>query len=96
MNIEGYNMNLFKIEQRQRRLINTDPQRRCYNGCHAKSEMLWTQWATLQFDVSEEVIEERLQWWRELNDYAISQRGESARKEFRVVPQDENLEDQTP
>lgn len=24
--------------------VNTDPQRRCYYGAHAKSEMVWTEW----------------------------------------------------
>lgn len=23
---------------------NTDPQRRCYNGCHASSEVVWSEW----------------------------------------------------
>lgn len=32
--------------------INTDPQRRCYNGCHAKSESWWTAWEDL-FEVSD-------------------------------------------
>ena len=27
--------------------VNTDPQRRCYNGCHFSSEMRWTAWDTL-------------------------------------------------
>lgn len=29
--------------------------------------------------------QERMQFWKELNDYAVSQRGEIARKEFRLV-----------
>lgn len=32
---------------RQQIEVNTDPQRRCYNGCHAKSKMVWTDWAEL-------------------------------------------------
>jgi len=71
------------IETRRRTVVNTDPQRRCYNGCHFSSELRWTEWETLQLDVPEDRIEERLAWWRELNDYAISARGESARSEFR-------------
>jgi len=35
--------------------------------------------------VSDEQMHQKLLFWRELNDYAISQRGESARKEFRAV-----------
>lgn len=32
---------------RRQILINTDPQRRCYNGCFAKSELIWTDWVDL-------------------------------------------------
>ncbi len=27
--------------------VNTDPQRRCYNGCNFSSEMQWTAWEDL-------------------------------------------------
>jgi len=27
--------------------VNTDPQRRCYNGCHFSSEMVWTGWTLI-------------------------------------------------
>lgn len=64
--------------------VNTDPQRRCYNGAHAKSELHWTAWVVLEYEVSEERIGRRMEFWRELNDYAISQRGESARREFKT------------
>lgn len=31
-----------KILYTRRRIeVNTDPQRRCYNGCHASSELRW-------------------------------------------------------
>lgn len=72
------------ILSRSRILINTDPQRRCYNGCHFSSELIWSEWAVLELGVSDK-IDERLKFWRELNDYAVSQRGESARKEFKVT-----------
>ena len=73
------------IEMRSCRTVNTDPQRRCYNGCHYSSELVWAEWVTVDFDITEDHIKERLLFWRELNDYAISQRGESARSEFRKV-----------
>jgi hypothetical protein len=62
--------------------VNTDPQRRCYDGCHYSSEWRWTEWELLEIDIPEENIDRRLQFWRELNDYAVSQRGKGARKEF--------------
>ena len=73
------------IEMRRRYLVNTDPQRRCYNGCYAKSELVWGEWDWLELNVPEEKVEQRLASCRELNDFAVSQRGEEARKEFRAV-----------
>lgn len=78
--------NTFTIERRRSIEVNTDPQRRCYNGCHASSEIRWTEWDWIDLEVPEEKVEAKLAGWRELNDYAISQRGESARCEFRAVP----------
>lgn len=75
----------YNIECRQRIEINTDPQRRCYNGCHAKSEMMWGPWKILVYDIPKEKVEELLKWWRKLNDYAVGERGESAKREFRAV-----------
>ena len=72
------------IRMRNRIEVNTDPQRRCYNGCHFKSELRWTPWETLEFTTAIKA-EARLRFWRELNDYAVSQRGESARSEFEIV-----------
>ena len=76
---------LYRIEHRKRVEINTDPQRRCYNGCHARSEVVWTEWGAVDFSIPEERVEARLKFWRELNDYAISQRGEGARSEYQAV-----------
>ena len=73
------------IEVRAQVEVNTDPQRRCYNGCHAKSELIWSPWGWLEIEVDPAKVDRRLQFWRELNDYAISQRGESARNEYRAV-----------
>lgn len=77
-----------QIEMRKRQLINTDPQGRCYNGCHYKSELVWTQWEILESGI--DGGPRRLKFWRELNDYAISQRGESARAEFKLVEDSED------
>lgn len=55
--------------------VNNDPQRRCYNGCHISTETYWSDWKVLESGVSEERIEQRLKFWRELNEYAVSQRG---------------------
>ena len=75
----------YTIRTRSSHLVNTDPQRRCYNGAHAKSELQWPAWWDLAYGVKEDDLERSLTFWRELNDYAISQRGEGARSEFDAV-----------
>ena len=74
----------YRILKRNIYLINTDPQRRCYNGCHFSSELVWGEWECLQSNVDKASVEDKLKFWRELNDYAISQRGEEARAEFKA------------
>ena len=76
------------ILMRKRIEVNTDPQRRCYNGCHAKSELRWTGWQVLEYSVPEAKVDGSLTFWRELNDFAVSQRGEGARAEFTAVPEE--------
>lgn len=70
---------------RARVLVNTDPQRRCYNGCHFSSELQWTAWAVLDSFPADQAAA-KLQFWQELNNYAVSQRGESAKREFKMEP----------
>ena len=77
----------YKIECRSRIEVNTDPQRRCYNGCHFSSELQWTAWETLESGLTQEKLDRRMTFWTELNDYAVSQRGASAKREFRAVPE---------
>lgn len=78
-------LDICSIEMRKLRLVNTDPQRRCYNGCHFSSELIWSSWEVLQSNVDSSKIEEKLAFWRELNDYAVSQRGNSAKCEYRMI-----------
>lgn len=78
-------MKTFTIRQRHRIEVNTDPQRRCYNKCHFSSELQWTAWEPLESEISANKIEAKLKFCIELNDYAVSQRGESAKREFEAV-----------
>jgi len=71
------------IECRSRMIINDDPQRRCYNGVHFSTKEIWGEWECLEH-VKPEEIESRLKFWQELNDYAVSQRGQGAKREFRI------------
>lgn len=72
------------ILRRRTQVVNTDPQRRCHNGCNYSEELQWSPWEVLEFDIGSQTSARRLTFWRELNDYAVSQRGEGARCEFKV------------
>lgn len=71
------------IMHRRKVFVNTDPQRRCYNGCFYSYEYVWGRWEVLGY-IKPEEQESRLKFWRELNDYAVNERGESARSEFKI------------
>jgi len=74
-----------KIQSRILIEVNTDPQRRCYDGVHAKSELRWTEWIDL-CDTTPEDAQRQIKFWSDLNDYAVSQRGEiNTKREFRAV-----------
>jgi hypothetical protein len=67
--------------QRSRCVENRDPMRRCYYGTYADAVLSWTQWVV--FDrIPPEKAERQLAVWVDLNDYAVSQRGESAKCEY--------------
>lgn len=62
----------------------TDPQRRVYNGCAFSSRQNFTPWETLESGLSPEEIDQRLEFWVDLNNYAVSQRGEKSRNKYRI------------
>jgi hypothetical protein len=72
----------FDIFVRTRITINTDPLRRCYDGCHFSTKVVWSPWTILEYKIPEDGLEDRLTFWKSLNDYAVSARGEGARRQF--------------
>ncbi len=76
----------FVIWFRRRVTVNTDPQRRCYWGVHARSEEQWTDWGVREEWPTAEVARRRATFWRQLNEYAVSERGASARQQIEVHP----------
>lgn len=79
----------FMIEYRKRTLVATPgSQRRCYNGCfHPRDwEEAWTDWDWLSLKLSKEQAEEKLSFWKDLNAYAVKERGAGAMQEFRIAP----------
>jgi len=75
---------MIAIMARDIQIVNTDKQRRCYDGCHYSSKLVWGKWKLLEF-VDEDRYKDRLKFWKELNDYAVSERGENAKREFKIV-----------
>lgn len=76
----------FTIQMSKQFTINTDPQKRCYNGCHFSSEQVWTNWSNLVSGINtKEDADNKLKYWVELNNFAVSQRGENARAKFRII-----------
>lgn len=67
---------------RKKKLKLNDP--RCYNGCFYDAEYVDGEWRVLEYNIPESEIQSRLDFWIDLNNYAVSQRGESARKQFKV------------
>ena len=66
-------------------LVNTDPQRRCYNGAHFSSALVDTEWERFDNEPTLDKAEKRMKFWTDLNDYAVSQRGESAKVRYKIV-----------
>lgn len=78
----------WQIQVRRKVFVNTDPMRRCYNGAYASYTYEWSEWEVLESSTYLKKgadPEERLAFWRGLNDYAVAARGVSAQCEFRVV-----------
>ncbi len=68
-------MKTLQIRFRKLVTVNTDPQRRCYHGAHFSSKEVWSDWTSLESGVAADKVEARLTFWRELNAYAVAQRG---------------------
>jgi len=75
---------IYVLMRRKRFLVNTDPQRRCYNGCHASYEYQWGEWESIGRCFSLEKIQDSLRFFQDLNAYAVEQRGKGALCEFKI------------
>ncbi|MDR2880869.1 MAG: hypothetical protein LBV29_03070 [Azoarcus sp.] len=70
-------MKPFILWGRKKVEVNTDPQRRCYNGCHAKSEWRWTPWGQLHYCATLEDAKESAEDFRRINpthEYGVTKR----------------------
>ena len=71
------------IMQRKKIFVNTDPQKRCYDGCFFSYEYHWSAWEHFATPKPEQA-EDSLAWWRELNAGAVQARGEGATVEYKL------------
>jgi hypothetical protein len=83
----SWDTNPYVLMERGKRLQLNDP--RCYNGAFFDAEYVWGAWEVLDRLPDAEAAERKLKFWRELNDYAVSSRGEDSRREFKVVEHEE-------
>ena len=71
------------LQQRENQIVFDGP-RTCYNGAFGDHHYEFGPWEDLDI-VTEETKEKRLKFWRETNDLAVRDRGESALRQFRIV-----------
>jgi hypothetical protein len=52
---------------RSKKLVNTDPQRRCYNGVNFSEEWVWSEWEHVMDCSSKEVAEDIASGFQAIN-----------------------------
>lgn len=85
----------YGLWSRKQTTINTDPQHRCYNGCHASSELRWTEWQCLLEYEDLATIVDTMQTFQRINpkeQYKICNNGDdmhtrTASKAIRTIKQ---------
>ena len=58
---------------------------KCHRRYFNEYDWTWSPWSDLNINLEPEKVAAKLAFWRTLNDYAVSQRGESAKAEFKAV-----------
>jgi hypothetical protein len=67
----------FEVQGRKLQEVCTDPQRRCYDGVFASSEMHWSEWKTIYTATSKDDAESSVATYKRIN---------GSHREYRVVP----------
>lgn len=73
----------YRIYGRRQLEWNTDPRRRCYNGCHFSSEWVWTEWYHLGTVFSIEDAEKSIDIYKRVNPH---------RHDYKWITNEEHLE----
>jgi hypothetical protein len=66
----------FTLWFRKKTVVNTDPQRRCYDGCNFSEETVWTAWAEVYSSYSK----------ADLHDSAVQFKRINKDREYKVLP----------
>ena len=72
-----------EIQVSKQLLVNTDPEEWEYQNFETLE--------TLSNDTTMQEAEDRLKWWIELNDYAVSETGKGRRKKYRIMDTKSNI-----
>lgn len=75
---------MYELWIRRQEFVWDDPLHRCYEGAYDDHHYEWGPWETLWSGDDMSKANCQLEFFRELNDYAVSQRGESAKCEFKI------------
>lgn len=73
-----------KILRRTKVFVWDDPLHRCYNGALGEHHYEDGKWEIFETLNEKQNPEERLKFWVELNDYAVSCRGKGAKVEYKL------------
>lgn len=60
-------MREFSVMWRMKITLNTDPQRRCYNGCHFSENIIWSEWKSIVDVHTREAAEEAARTYKLIN-----------------------------
>ncbi len=74
--------NPYVIMRRSQYLHLNDP--RCYDGCYFDAVLMWGGWEEFERYPTLDKANARMNFWIELNEYAVSQRGKSAKVKYKV------------
>lgn len=66
LSFKKYDMK-YTLEFRKRITINTDPQRRCYDGAYLSSEEVWTEWAEVYSSANREGLQDSADTFKRIN-----------------------------
>lgn len=67
INIMEARQAMHTVQFRKKVTVNTDPQRRCYNGCHFSSIDVWTEWEDVCQYCDIKVAEDTIACFKSIN-----------------------------